>query len=390
MGCGQMVGNIVVLGAGSSGRAAAALAAKQGREAVVVDGDSPLPEGRFAFAVVSPGIPVTHPWFAECAARGIPVKSELQFGAEECRRRGIRMLAVTGSKGKSSVVKAVADGLVASGVSAVACGNYGTPLCAVACGEPVDWAIVEVSSFQLETTSLPPDAFEAATVLNLQEDHLDRHGTVAVYHALKRKLLAMARASVAARSENFPAQARDSYFDNAVLRSNGAAAAELMQVAGLTPHQAATALVKFEPLPHRMSLVGVYGGVRCIDDSKATSLAALAAGVEMAGNNVRLIAGGLAKGDDPRLLAPLLTERVKKVYLIGDCAGAFFAAWAGAVDCEICGTIGWAVECAMREASSGDALLLSPGAASFDQFENFGRRGDVFAALVKKEGHKKI
>ena len=129
-------------------------------------------------------------------------------------------------------------------------------------------------------------------------------------------------------------------------------------------------------------------GVRYIDDSKATSLAALAAGVTMAGARVRLIAGGLPKGDDPESVTSLLPKRVKKVYTIGRSAEAFAAAWSGSVECEICGTMERAVAAAVREVQRGETVLLSPGCASFDQFNNFGERGDVFAQLVKREGTK--
>jgi len=388
------VTGVLVLGRGKSGRAAEALAAKLGFAATVVDGDDSMPGGDFAFAVASPGVAPSHPWFAACRMRGIEVRSELQFGVEECRRRGMRMLAVTGSKGKSSVVKAVADALALAGRRAVPCGNYGRPVCDVALEGAAEWAVVEVSSFQMETTSLPPDAFEAAAVLNLQEDHLDRHGSAEAYHALKRRLLSMARRGLepdgcAKLADECAALFAGSYFDNGVLRPNGAAAAWLMRAAGLDDAAIARAFSCFRPLPHRMNLVGEFGGVRCIDDSKATSLAALAAGVEMAGSPVRLVAGGLAKGDDPKSVITPLTKRVKKVYLIGRCAEVFSAAWSGAVDCEVCGTMERAVESAMRDAERGDTLLLSPGTASFDQFESFGQRGDVFAELVKKEGQRK-
>lgn len=384
----------LVLGRGLSGRAAEALAAKLGFAATVIDGNDPLPDGDFAFAVVSPGIASSHPWILACKERGIEVKSELQLGVEECLKRGVRLLAVTGSKGKSSVVKVVADALAAAGRRAVPCGNYGLPVCDVVLKGDVDWAVVEVSSFQLETTNLPADAFEAAVVLNLQEDHLDRHGNVGAYHSLKRRLLAMARAKLdpdgcAALVGGCSRLFRGSYFDNDVLCANGAAAVWLMRMAGLADDVIARAFADFKPLPHRMNVVGSFGGVKCIDDSKATSLAALAAGVCMAGEGIRLIAGGLAKGDDPKSVIPHLTRRVKKVYLIGHCAEVFSAAWSGSVDCEVCGTMERAVESAMRDAEKGDTLLLSPGTASFDQFQSFGQRGDVFAELVKKEGQKK-
>ena len=328
------------------------------------------------------------------ASPGVRVKSELELGCEELKRRGWRLLAVTGSKGKSSVVKAVADAINLAGGHAVACGNYGRPVCDLISEKP-GWAVVEVSSFMLETTVLPPDAFEAAAVLNIQEDHLDRHGCVAVYRGLKQRLLSFSGHAIMGDGLSPETVAADaplfakSYFDNDILRPNGIVAVELMRVAGLGDASIAEAFRRFEPLPHRFSVVGEFGGVRCVDDSKATSLAALAAGVEMAGGAVRLIAGGLPKGDDPESVIPHLTKRVKKVYLIGRCAEEFSLAWSGVVDCEVCGVMDRAVESAMRDAVKGDTILLSPGTASFDQFESFGQRGDVFAELVKKEGQKK-
>ena len=447
----------LVLGYGGSGKAAEALLCRTGFSVTVLDGEAVFPAGDFAVAVVSPGIALSHPWIAEAKRRGIPLKSELQLGCEELKRQGWQLLAVTGSKGKSSVVKLVADAL-----GGVACGNYGRPVSDVAIGgdarrETKDgttpWAVVEVSSFQLETTNLLPDTFEAAAILNLQEDHLDRHGSVEVYHALKRRLLGMTRRPVvgAELGSADDALMAGSYFDNGVLRVNGRCAVALMRAAGLDDAAISKAFRDFEPLPHRMNTVAELGGVRYVDDSKATSLAALAAGVEMAfalhqssianrqlstvdGQSpitshqepetrnqepgtrnqkpetrnqkpgtrnqepetrnqepgtrnqtpILLIAGGLPKGDDPNSVISTLTKRVKKVYLIGQCAKVFAKAWKASVDCEICGTMERAVASAKREAEKGDVVLLSPGTASFDQFKSFGERGEVFAGLVKK------
>lgn len=242
----------------------------------------------------------------------------------------------------------------------------------------------------LETTVLPPDTFEAVAILNLQEDHLDRHGSVEVYHALKRRLVNFAKVGFApgdARCDT-AAVPKGSYFDNDVLRVNGAYAVALMRAAGLDDAVIERAFREFEPLPHRFQTVAEVDGVRYVDDSKATSVAALVAGVTMSGGKTRLIAGGLPKGDDPKIALPILTERVKKVYLIGQSAELFCSAWKDAVDCEVCETLDRAVGEARREAEKGDTVLLSPGTASFDQFQSFGERGDVFASLVKKEGQK--
>lgn len=374
---------VLVLGKGSSGKAAAALAESQGHQVEFADG--------IGLVVASPGV---------------RVMSELEYGCRELKRLGVKMLAVTGSKGKSSVVKLVADALNLAGFHATPCGNYGLPVSELAnqlstsglqLSTPT-WAVVEVSSFMMETTNLPPDTFEAAAILNLQEDHLDRHGSVEVYHALKRRLVDFAKVGFApddARCDT-AAVPKGCYFDNDVLRINGADAVALMRAAGLDDVVIERAFREFEPLPHRFQTVAELDGVRYVDDSKATSIAALVAGVRMVPKpgllrsvrNVRLIAGGLPKGDDPKIALPILTERVKKVYLIGQSAELFCSAWKDAVDCEVCETLDKAVEAARREAEKGDTVLLSPGTASFDQFQSFGERGDVFASLVKKEGQK--
>ena len=386
--------NAIVLGNGRSGRAAAELLRREGAHVVVLDGDDAWPGGAWDMCVTSPGFPHDHPWQTAARAAGVRVISELQLGAS--RWKG-RTLAVTGSKGKSSVVKLIADTLNLAGVSAVPCGNYGTPLCEVVNrggGEADAWAVVEVSSFQMETTDdFHPDA---AAILNLQEDHLDRHGSVAAYHALKRKLLAGARlafdeSSLRSLELDGPASRallRGSYFDNEILRANGLIAIALLRVAGLDDAQIAAGFRAFAPLPHRMQLVAERDGVRYVDDSKATSLAALAAGVAMCGGPVRLIAGGLAKGDNPKTVIPRLRSTVKKVYLIGRCADQFLSAWREAVPCEACGTLDRAVEAARRDAVAGETVLLSPGAASFDQFDSYGVRGDAFASFVCAEARR--
>ncbi|MCQ2392151.1 MAG: UDP-N-acetylmuramoyl-L-alanine--D-glutamate ligase [Kiritimatiellae bacterium] len=414
---------VLVFGNGRSGVAAADVLRQGGAEVVVLDGKDLFPAGDFDLAVTSPGIALDHVWQRAARERGIRVISELQLGALRWRARGGRMLAVTGSKGKSSVVKLVADALTLAGQPAVPCGNYGLPLCAVcrdhlpaANGEAgvLPWAVVEVSSFQMETTDLPSDAFAAAAILNLQDDHLDRHGSRAVYHALKRRLLTMAQVAIDhsavtqfdPRRPEAPFEAfdavrplfRGSYFDNPVLAANGAAAVALLRAAGLSDAAVAAGFAAFRPLPHRMAAVCTREGVTYIDDSKATSLAALCAGVAMvagfrevgrtaAGPRCRLIAGGLAKGDDPNFAIPLLQSGVKKVYLIGSCAQQLYDAWFSRVPCEMCGTLENAVAAARRDAQSGEVVLLSPGTASFDQFKSYSERGDRFAALAK-EGMK--
>ena len=403
--------NAVVLGNGRSGKAAAELLRREGWRVRIIDGDMTWPDGGCDLCVTSPGVPISHPWQKAARAAGLPVISELQLGAERYRAMGGRMLAVTGSKGKSSVVKLVADAL-----GGIPCGNYGTPLCEVVLNalstadRQPSYAVVEVSSFQMETTDLPPDTFVAAAILNLQEDHLDRHGSVETYHALKRKLLDFASVKIMGTDpeieKNDSSLFAKSYFDNPILRDNGMCAVALMRAAGLDDKAIKAAFARFEPLPHRMQTIGTFNGVTWIDDSKATSIAALVAGVTMAAfrfsgsvpnmpegsvpitpqgsvPKVRLIAGGLPKGDDPEMAVGCLARWVRKVYLIGQCASELEAAWRDVVPCEICGTIERAVESARRDAEIGDSVLLSPGTASFDQFKSYGERGDRFASCLK-------
>lgn len=396
--------NAIVLGAGRSGVAAASLLRGEGWQTTILEGKVGWPHGEeCGLCVVSPGVPLTHEWQIEARRSGVPVVSELQLGAEHFARMGGKMLAVTGSKGKSSVVKLVADA-----IGGIPCGNYGLPLCEVALrlregNDRPRWAVVEVSSFQMETTELAPDAFEAAAILNLQEDHLDRHGTKETYHALKRRLLDFAKVRIAgsgvecadavhAESMRGADLMAGSYFDNPILRSNGLCAVGLMRAAGLSDDAIRAAFAHFEPLPHRMQPVGTANGVTWIDDSKATSIAALVAGVEMAssqcgdGRKIHLIAGGLPKGDDPAAAVNALAGSVCKVYLIGKCAQEFADAWRAVVPCEVCGTLERAVASARACAKPSECVLLSPGTASFDQFGSYCERGDRFAFYAGTRG----
>jgi UDP-N-acetylmuramoylalanine--D-glutamate ligase len=400
--------NAVILGYGASGKAADRLLKNQGVNTTVLDGDVEFPNnGHFDFAITSPGVSLNHKWHLECSKKGIPVASELSLAAKFWRGRTI---AITGSKGKSSIVKLIADTFNMSGFTATACGNYGLPFCDVAYEEHTedDWAIVEVSSFQMETTEKEDFHPELASAINLQEDHIDRHGNVETYHKYKLKLLESANIAFVPRtckavfngrflcadempgniqvSEDIPDELiTGTYFGNSILKDNVQCAISLMKSAGLSEAEILTGIKKFKPLPHRMCVIGEWGGVKYIDDSKATSLAATAAAIKMEANQngIRLIAGGLAKGDDPNFITKDLSKSVKKVYLIGSSANQFFEAWKKTVPCEICETLDRAVKAVMRDVCVGESVLLSPGTASFDQFKSYGARGDMFASLVR-------
>ncbi|MEI7899418.1 MAG: UDP-N-acetylmuramoyl-L-alanine--D-glutamate ligase [bacterium] len=435
--------NALVLGAGVSGEAAALLLLARGGRVWVIDegdetnraaaaervrqaggrvvfGGGALPQEAFDVCVVSPAFAMRHPWVEKCRNRNIPMISELELGG--CYWQG-KILAVTGSKGKSSVVKLCADTLALAGRTASPAGNYGIPLCRLVLEKPdLAWAVTEVSSFQMEHS--PTFSPDLAILLNLQADHLDRHADMAEYKALKLKLFtSLRRGGCALLPSHLDDEGRvpegitrvrfgadagcdwvyanhavrgmldgrlckiamaGTWFDNEILGLAAAAAAAALRYAGLSDAQIEQGLVAFQPLAHRVQKVGESKqGVCFVDDSKATSLTAMAAALRMVRKPVRLIAGGLLKEKDLDGIKELLTRTTQKVYLIGHCSGQMFQAWAASVPCEECGTLERAVTEAVREAQAGETVLLSPGTASFDQFTSYRERGERFTAQVR-------
>lgn len=434
---------MIVLGLGASGEAAAKLLLRQGFKVTVADaasgaaleakalllreagctvctGSRELPPGDFQLVVVSPGIPIDDAWIVTLKSRGIPVISELELG---WRFRRSRILAVTGSNGKSTLVKLCREAIEQDGFTAVAGGNYGVPLSAIACSEPApDWVVVEVSSFQLEAVDqFAPDA---GILLNLNPNHLDRHGTLEVYTQMKARLFArmtggqaavIPEAAPSAVREAIPAGGRvatfglspaasfryeqgfitgpgfdcpvsveGTIFDNEVMGVTAAACVAALVGAGLSPDGVGSAARGFERLPHRMQTVTSIRGVAFINDSKATNLAALAAGLGMAKGPVRLIAGGLLKERDLDSVKKILAKRVRGVYIIGKYSQVMANAWTDAVPCMICADLKEAVRRAWKDAEAGEFVLLSPGCASFDQFKSFEDRGEQFSEIVRE------
>lgn len=433
----------LVIGLGSSGEAAARLLSVGGTRVTVADaaaspavaaraaaletggitvrtGSRAMPDGDFDLCVVSPGVPMTDGWVGEMRRRGIPVISELELGWRSCASR---MLAVTGSNGKSTLVKLCRDALEAAGLRAVAGGNYGIPVSDLARRQPApDWIVAEVSSFQLEAVDhFAPDV---GVLLNINPNHLDRHGTMAVYEATKARLFCRmgegqtavlpcdaspaVRAAVpgACRMRTFgpdpgadyryaggriegcrlavPVSVAGTFLDNPIMGLTGAACVAAMEGCGLPPQCVATAAGRFERLPHRMEQVAVIRGVRFVNDSKATNLAAMAAALQMAGGPVRLIAGGRLKEKDLAAVKKVLANHVKRVYVIGEYSQVMASAWQDDVPCLICANLNEAVRKAWKEAESGETVLLSPGCASFDQFKSFEDRGEQFSKIVRQ------
>ncbi len=422
----------LVLGAGRSGRAAAKLLLARGASVFVLDekwtietlvdfdregisslagSKEKLPPGHIDVVVTSPSFALEHPWIQDAHARQIEVISELELGSLYWQGD---VIAVTGSKGKSSAVRCLTQTLKQSGRPAVTAGNYGIPLCERVLECPDNGkgviAVTEVSSFQMEHT--PTFAPRIAALLNLQADHLDRHGTMETYAALKLQLLRPSpRLELALLPETLKADTQhvtfgsteqatwrytphavthgettvpvSGYFDNPVLGNAAAMIVAILTHMGLSPEEIAQGFATFEPLPHRMQRIGSAKGITVINDSKATSLAATQAALQMVGGNVRLIAGGLLKENELSFLVETLKATTQKVYLIGSSQEQLYTAWSPHLPCERCETMANAVRAALQEATPGDTLLLSPGTASFDQYPGMAARGEDFIKNVR-------
>jgi UDP-N-acetylmuramoylalanine--D-glutamate ligase len=409
----QTYARALILGRGRSGQAAEALLRAEGTETLMLDQEtSDFENFRFQIsnfqpdtAVVSPGFALTHPWIEKLREQDIRLISELELGWQ---RRKSRVIAVTGSNGKSTVVKWITEALNANGQSAVACGNYGFPVSAAVMQTPApDWLVIEVSSFQLETVQeFRPDI---GVLLNILPNHLDRHGSMEAYRALKLKLFARQTANDAAvvpvdfvndvpGAKTFGAggdyqylegrvgdvDLRGTLFANEVLGPAAAAVTAVCEACGLPPSAVTASARVFEPLPHRMEPVAEIGGVQFIDDSKATNLAAMCAAVRMCPGRIHLIAGGRSKEKDFSFAKDLLAERVSHLYLIGEASGMMQAAWGETVDCTLCETVEKAVSAVWGCTEPGDTVLFSPACTSFDQFCDFNERGEVFVREVSR------
>ncbi|MED5262615.1 MAG: UDP-N-acetylmuramoyl-L-alanine--D-glutamate ligase [Myxococcota bacterium] len=435
---------VLVLGLGITGRSAAQFCVANGARVVAADErprdrlagleDLPpeveivtgldFPKGRdFDLVIPSPGIPSER--YRDDHAR---ILGDVEIAA---RSLSVPVIAVTGTNGKTTTVALVEALLRQAGLRAIAAGNLGRPALSLV-GEPLDVAVLEVSSFQLETTE--QFAPRVSVVLNLTPDHLDRHGDFARYAGAKQRLVekqgprdtAVLNARdprVAAFADHTAAEVH--WFDGGpgridfesgahldagslVLRDRGLrrryslddlgttsphslrnAAAALAAVAalGVDPDKASPALGAFAGLPHRCETVAQRAGVEWINDSKATNVGAAMHALESLPGPVLWIAGGRDKALDFAPLANAVRGRVRKAFLIGECAAAIEAGLEGAVPTLRCTNLSEAVQRADAESTPGDTVLLSPACASFDQFESYEDRGDQFREAVAALDH---
>lgn len=430
--------NVAVLGAGLSGTAAALLLRSEGAEVTVLDSadenkllkstienlrsrgvtvrcgsSAETDSSSYDFVVLSPGIDPDSPLATNFSSRKIETIGELELG---WRSVDIPVIAVTGTNGKTTTTELLAQMLNACGQRTIACGNIGKPLCEVALEDrDLDVLTVEVSSFQLETITTFRPAI--SVWLNFAPDHLDRYRSVAEYRAAKLRIFENQTAEdvavvnggeslpkIAARTVTFSAYSNQAdfrleggsivYQNQAVLRmantklrgshniENIMAALAVGLARGLTFEQMVPPLQSYEPRPHRCEFVREVGGVTYVNDSKATNLDAVEKALLAQNRKVVLIAGGKDKGFTFETLRPLVSEKARRVILIGEMAGRICQDWKEAVPCEIANSLADAVERAHAVAQAGEVVLFSPGTSSFDMFKSYADRGDQFRALV--------
>jgi UDP-N-acetylmuramoylalanine--D-glutamate ligase len=383
-------GRVLVIGVARSGQAATAALARRGVDVVVADrklgndDDPGLLEG-IELVVKSPGVPGENVLVVAARERGTPVWSEVELGFRLLP--GSRFVGVTGTNGKTTTVELLGAIFRAAGRSVVVAGNVGRPVTAV---EPAEWIVCELSSFQLE--DVHELACEIAVLLNLEPDHLDRHGSLQAYRTAKLRIFERAGTAIVprdlglpgvgfSRDDPLPAEPR---MPGAHNRENAAAATAAARVAGIGDDAIAQALEDFPGVEHRLELVAEIRGVRYVNDSKATNTAAARRALAAYDEPLHVILGGSLKREDFAPLAAAMTEGVRAAYLIGEAADELDRALrASAVPLERSGDLQTAVEHAAAQARPGEIVLLSPACASFDEFRDFEHRGEEFRRLVQ-------
>ena len=442
---------VLVVGLGKSGLAAALFLRHRGAQVTVSDirsaealaKDIPalLEEGinveagghglltfrRQDLIVVSPGVPLDTPELVQAKALGRPIIGELELAARFLKGK---ILAVTGSNGKTTTTSLLGEILEKAGLPTLVGGNIGVPVVALI-EESADqtWSVLEVSSFQLETT----EQFHPriAVILNITPDHLDRHGTFENYALAKERIFAaqdendyvvlnadnLRAAAAAERSKGrvfwFSIEhavdrgawveggqilfrsAKDAHPESVLplagIPLNGdhnvenvLAAVCAARLADASIEAIRAGVEGFKAVEHRLEYVATLNGVEIYNDSKATNVDATAKAIAAFPSNIHLILGGKDKNSDYTQLSDLLRARVRAVYTIGSAAAKIESQLQGVVSIHSCETLDKAVSAIAAAAHPGDIVLLAPACSSFDQFESYEHRGRVFKELVNE------
>jgi len=428
---------IAVLGAGGSGFAAAGLARSRGAQVRAFDSGDPEglrgavarferlgvplvcgegaldPGGAWDLAVLSPGIDTSWPLATAFSDAADELIGEIELAA---RLNRAPLIAITGTNGKTTTTELVAKMLGSVGLRAAAAGNIGLAFSEVVeKGEPLDWIVLEVSSFQLETIST--FAPRIAVWLNFAPDHMDRYESVDAYRSAKMRIfenlpdngLAIHRhgdvPTLGRRGVTFSAFDGGADFtleDGAIRRAGtdrsfefescqlqGRHNAENVMVAlavadhlGLSWESVGEAIRDFRPPPHRAEKIATVGGALWVNDSKSTNLHSLESALAGQERPVVLIVGGKNKGLDFSTLGDVARDHVREAVCFGEIADDIAAAWEGLAPCRTVETVAEAVQVARDAAEAGDVVLFSPGTSSFDQFRGYEARGDAFREAV--------
>ena len=385
------------------------------------------------YVIVSPGVPSQSDILQQLHEAGTPVFSELEFASWFTLGK---IIGVTGANGKTTTVTMIHYILQAANYTSRLCGNIGTPLSAVApeLGRD-DVAVVEVSSYQLEhVEQFAPDV---AAILNITPDHLSRHGSFEIYRAAKLRITeaqekdgalalniddtgldalsvhsaarrivfgsehTMNEAAVDAEMRGVFMRGESLYcqFDGALIKlldcnqlqvpgrhnvENAMAAATCALAFGIPLESIREGLLSFPGVEHRIEHVATINGVQWINDSKATNLAATICALEALDSPALLILGGRGKGEDFKKLQDVLTGKVRNVVAIGETKEEIFASLGKTVAVELANSLEEATQRSFETARPGEVVLLSPGCASFDMFENFEERGTEFKNAVMR------
>jgi len=384
-------------------------------------GFDPLLLERADIVVTSPGVPLDDPFFVQARARGLDIVGDIELFA---RAADAPVVGITGTNGKSTVTTLLGRMAERAGVRVRVGGNLGQPALDLLDRGPTDLYVLELSSFQLDTThSL---RLKASAVLNVTADHMDRYATLKAYAASKARIYANSETAVVNADEplvvsmpragqrvmsfslvdekaDFSLKTPDGG-DGPWLSRRGDPLMPLTSLRISGRHNAANALAtlalgdalrlpitpmldelrEFTGLPHRAQWVAEVGGVRYINDSKGTNVGATLAAVGGLSGPLVVIAGGDGKGQDFSPLAEAFRGKVRTTVLLGRDAGLIEAALAGICPTTRAATMPDAVRAAARFAQTGDTVLLSPACSSLDMFRDYAERGSVFAAAVKE------
>ncbi len=440
---------VLVVGLGKSGLAAALFLRKRGAQVTVSDmrsaaalakeipallehgisvesgGHGLLTFRRQDLIVVSPGVPMDTPELVQVKAFGLPVIGELELAAQFLKGS---ILAITGSNGKTTTTVLTGKILAAAGIETQVGGNIGVPVVdLIEKSTDASWSVLEVSSFQLESTELFHPRI--AVILNITPDHLDRHGSFENYALAKERIFtaqtaedmlvlnadnprtAEAAARTTAQVYWFSLEgevSHGSWVQNGQIVFRAAKDATIepivslkdiplkgthnvenvlaavcgARLAGASAEAISKAVEAFRAVEHRLEFVATINGVDYYNDSKATNVDATAKAVAAFPDCIHLILGGKDKNSNYADLSDLLRKRVKAVYTIGSAAEKIESQIRGLVPIVSSETLDKAVAAAAKAGHPGDVILLSPACSSFDQFENYEHRGQVFKQLV--------